>query len=247
MAHSRFSPSAAKRWMACPGSIQLSESIPFVMDTTIPAATGTLVHHMVEMLLKERLENVTLSDYWLDREEEIDGFNIKVTKQMIDCAEVYVDYVKNRQEELEGTLLIEEKLYINEISSECWGTGDATILGKKANRIAVIDLKSGKFPVDVENNPQLMIYGLGALARYGDDKTTMELTIVQPTSYHKDGKIRVWDITADNLVEWGFNILKPAIEACLEPEPVFNAGRDQCRFCRAKEICEAYKKYEVST
>ena len=84
MAHSRFSPSAAKRWMACPGSIQLSESIPFVMDTTIPAATGTLVHHMVEMLLKERLENVTLSDYWLDREEEIDGFNIKVTKQMID-------------------------------------------------------------------------------------------------------------------------------------------------------------------
>jgi hypothetical protein len=109
MAHSRFSPSAAKRWMACPGSIQLSESIPFVMDTTIPAATGTLVHHMVEMLLKDRLENVTLSDYWLDREEEIDGFNIKVNKSMIDCAEVYVEYVKKRQEELEGTLLIEEK------------------------------------------------------------------------------------------------------------------------------------------
>ena len=70
MAHSRFSPSASKRWMACPGSIQLSESIPFVMDTTIPAATGTLVLHMVEMLLKDRLENVTLSDYWYDRDWE---------------------------------------------------------------------------------------------------------------------------------------------------------------------------------
>ena len=74
MAHSRFSPSAAKRWMACPGSIQLAESIPFVMDTTMPAAKGTLVHHMVEMLLKDRLENVSLSDYWLGRKEEIDGF-----------------------------------------------------------------------------------------------------------------------------------------------------------------------------
>ena len=123
MAHSRFSPSASKRWMACPGSIQLSESIPFVMDTTIPAATGTLVHHMVEMLLKDRLENVTLSDYWLDREEEIDGFNIKVTKQMIECAEVYFEYVKKRQEELDGTLLIEEKLYIDEISPGVIVTG----------------------------------------------------------------------------------------------------------------------------
>ncbi len=75
---------------------------------------------------------------------------------MISCAEQYVEYVQQRQEELEGNLLIEEKLHIDEISPECWGTGDALILGKKSNRIAVIDLKSGKFPVDVEHNEQLM-------------------------------------------------------------------------------------------
>jgi len=242
MAHSRFSPSAAKRWMACPGSIQLAESIPFVMDTTMPAAKGTLVHHMVEMLLKDRLENVSLSDYWLGREEEIDGFNIEVTKEMVSCAEQYVEYVQTRQEDLNGKLLIEERTRIDEISQECWGTVDALILGKEANRIAVIDLKSGKFPVDVEHNEQLMIYALGALSRYGNENTTVELTIVQPTSFHRDGKIRSWDISAENLVEWGFNILKPAIDACLEEEPVFNAGRDQCRFCRAKDICNSYNQ-----
>ena len=245
MAHSRFSPSGSKRWLACPASIQLAESIPFVMDTTRPAAQGTLVHHMVEMLLKDRLENVSLSDYWLGREEEIDGFNIEVTKDMVSCAEQYVEYVQTRLEELDGRLLIEEKVHIDEISQECWGTVDALVLGKKSNRIAVIDLKSGKFPVDVINNEQLMIYGLGALSRYGNESTTIELTIVQPTSFHRDGKIRSWDISAENLVEWGFNILKPAIEACLEEEPVFNAGKDQCRFCRAKDICDSFKQSEV--
>ena len=54
--------------------------------------------------------------------------------------------------------------------------------------------------MDVINNEQLMIYGLGALSRYGNESTTVELTIVQPTSFHRDGKIRSWDISAENLV-----------------------------------------------
>ena len=162
-AHSKFSPSASKRWITCPGSISLSEDVPY--SSSYAAASGTLVHNMVEMLLKGHLENVSLSDYWLDKKEVYDDFEVTVTKDMIKCAETYVHYVETRTQELEGKLLIEEKLRIDEISEDCWGTGDAVILGKKSNRIAVIDLKSGKFPVEVQDNTQLMIYGLGALSR----------------------------------------------------------------------------------
>lgn len=229
-AHASRSPSASKRWMSCPGSIKLSEDIPF--SSSYAAASGSIVHNMSEMLFKGHLENVSLSDYWLDKTEVYDDFEVTVTKDMIKCAETYVHYVETRTQELDGKLLIEEKLRIDEISEDCWGTGDAVIIGKKTNRIAVIDLKSGKFPVDVQDNTQLMIYGLGAASRYANENTTIELTIVQPLGFHKDGPIRSWDISATDLVDWGYDILKPAIDATFEEEPEFLVG-EWCRFCPA--------------
>ena len=47
----------------------------------------------------------------------------------------------------------------------------------------MIDFKFGKFPVKPpQENYQLWIYSLGALARYGDIDTKVEMTIVQPRS-----------------------------------------------------------------
>jgi hypothetical protein len=88
---------------------------------------------------------------------------------------------------------------------DVWGTADAIIIGK--NRLVVCDLISGKFPVEAKDNTQLMIYGLGALSRYGNEDTTMELTIVQPRGFHPDGPVRTWDISAVDLVEWGYESL----------------------------------------
>ena len=121
------------------------------------------------------------------------------------------------------------------------GTADALILSKQ--RIAVIDLKSGKWPVDVENNTQLMIYALGALSRYGDENTTMEITIVQPRSWHKDGPVRTWDVSAEDLVDWAYGTLKPACDLAEEETPQEILG-DHCRFCNGKAMCVAYKKGE---
>ena len=75
-------------------------------------------------------------------------------------------------------LLIEERVSMEEISEHIWGTADAILIGEK--ELEIIDLKSGKFPVDVENNTQLLIYALGALSRYGNEDTVVTMTIVQP-------------------------------------------------------------------
>ena len=56
MAHAKLSPSAAKIWMACPGMPQLLASMDVEYKVGIPAATGTLIHEMVETLLKGRLK-----------------------------------------------------------------------------------------------------------------------------------------------------------------------------------------------
>lgn len=237
--HALLSPSASNIWMKCAGMPKLAQNVPYQVSG--PAANGTLIHSMVEMQLKERMENTTLEGYWLDRQENIEDFIITVDQDMIDCAKTYVDYVRQRQKELDGKLLIEEKVAIEEISEDCYGTADAIIISK--NRLSVIDLKSGRYPVEPKNNTQLMIYGLGALARYGDENTTMELTIVQPRSFHIDGPIRSWDISATDLVDWGYEILKEATDACMKEEPEYNAG-EHCRFCNAKALCPTYKKFK---
>lgn len=236
MAHALLSPSASNIWLKCPGMPKLAQDVPYQVSEA--AANGTLIHSMVEAQLKDRLDGVTLEDYYLDKEEAIEDFVIKIDQGMIDCAKSYVEYVKKRQEELDGRLLIEERVSIEEISPDVWGTADALIIGK--NRLVVCDLKSGKFPVEAKDNTQLMIYGLGALSRYGNEDTTMELTIVQPRGFHKDGPVRSWDISAVDLVEWGYESLKQATDACAEEEPEYNFG-DHCRFCNAKAKCPVYQ------
>ena len=242
MAHAKLAPSSIFRSIRCTGSVIPNSEAP--NTSSLPAARGTAIHEMCEQLLKDRLDNITLSDYWLGKTVELEGFAIEIGLEEIMIAETYVNYIRQRTEELNGKLLIEEKLYMNEISDDCWGTSDAVILGEN-NRMVVADLKSGNFPVDVSFNEQLMTYSLGALARWGNENTVIEMTIIQPSkkSFHRDGPIRSFDIQAVDLIDWGFNILKPACEEALGESPTYNAG-DWCRFCAYKPDCLTFQKHQ---
>ena len=241
MKHADLSPSSAERWFACPGSISLSKDVNYVV--TKPAVEGTLLHQISEMKLKDRLDGdgISLKSYWLGKVEKVEDFEIEVDEEMIDCAEAYVDFVQQKTKKKKGKLLIEEQVTLEEINPRCWGTADALILANK--HISVIDFKSGRYPVEVEHNKQLKIYGLGALARYGSEDTVLDLTIVQPRAKHKDGSIRTTTIKAQDLVLWGFNELKSACDSCEEENPKFNFG-NHCRFCPAKDKCDTYKSFQ---
>ena len=72
------------------------------------AARGTSTHEMVEALLKNRLDGISLADYYLGRTVDVDGFSFDITQDDIDMAEIYVDYINRRTEELNGKILVEE-------------------------------------------------------------------------------------------------------------------------------------------
>ena len=232
--HSKYSPSSAERWFACPGSIKLSEGIERE-PVGRPALVGTFIHNMAEMLMKGHLEGVTLEDYWLGKSETVENVEIYADQDMIDCAKFYVDYIEKRSNELKAKPLIEEQVSIEEINAECWGTSDAILFNKDV--IEVVDLKTGKWPVSPQNNLQMSIYALGALARYGHEDMKVIMTIVQPRA--KD-KVRSWETSAEYLVDWGFSDLKNALDACEAETPNYAFG-EQCRFCPAKRVCETYK------
>jgi uncharacterized protein YjbK len=63
-------------------------------------------------------------------------------------------------------LLVEQKLPISKITGEpdAFGTADVIILGDKT--LAVVDLKTGHTPVEVEDNEQLEIYTAAAILHY---------------------------------------------------------------------------------
>lgn len=229
MGHSIWAPSSADRNMACAGSAKLSAGQPD--RPSLAAATGTVIHRIGEYGLRNEGD----IDFYLDTVEFADGFEVPITDREIAVARDYIKYVTGRREELGGDLYIEQRLHASEIHKECYGSGDAVIVAPKT--IDIIDLKTGRMPVEIADNKQLKIYALGALQMFAsDDVETVTTTIVQPTTYHKDGSARSHTYDVSNLVDWGFDVLRPAILASFSDEPEFNEGA-WCRWCPAKTIC----------
>ena len=48
--HAQVSPSAAYRWISCPGSVAMSKGLPDD-EGTVYAMEGTIAHHMAELIL----------------------------------------------------------------------------------------------------------------------------------------------------------------------------------------------------
>ena len=108
----------------------------------------------------------------------------------------------------------------------------------------VIDFKYGKgVKVDAENNRQMMIYALGALhwAQMLYDIEAVRMVIVQP----RLGGISEWGQTAEDLLAWGEDELRPAARAAFDGSGVYCPGEDTCRFCKAAGSCRAQAEHFV--
>ena len=225
--HARFSPSAAKRLINCPPSLVLAEQ--FEEEESQYAAEGTAGHALAEHLIKKHLKirsKRPVSDYYSD--------------ELLEAVDEYVSFVIGeiedaRRECRTPTICVEQRVDASEYVDECFGTADAVIVTDKVAH--VIDLKLGKgVPVYAEENPQLMIYGLGVLhmAELLYDVETVRLTVFQPRLNNSS----TWDIAPSELKKWGEEVLKPRGAMALMGAGEFSAGA-WCRFCRARNQCRA--------
>jgi hypothetical protein len=109
------------------------------------------------------------------------------TDEMEDAVTGYVTYVVEQFGEAKRlspdghALLIEQRIDLTRYIEGGFGTNDAIIIAD--GTMEVIDLKYGKgVPVFATDNPQLKLYGLGALwaNELSYDIHTVRLSIVQP-------------------------------------------------------------------
>ena len=225
--HARFSPSSANRRLNCTPSLVLEEQ--FADEESQYAAEGSAGHAMAEYLIKKHLKQRSkrpVSDYYSD--------------ELLEAVDEYVSFVIGEIEEAKRicscpVFTVEQRVDASEYVDECFGTADMVIVTDKVAH--VIDLKLGKgVQVFAEDNPQLMIYGLGILgmAEMLYDVETVRLTIFQPRLNNSS----TWDIAPEALKAWGEEVLKPRGAMALMGAGEFNAG-SWCRFCKARNQCRA--------
>lgn len=219
MSHALLSPSASKRWIECPRSARLTEFLPDITSTY--ASNGTLAHSVAEGKLNKRLG-------YTDKKPNCED------AEMDEYTDDYVNFVLEQAAVLTNPIVyVEQRVNCSKYVPECFGTCDALIVSDGVFHI--IDLKSGSgIKVDAEENNQLRIYSLGALAMFDFiyDITTVRMSIFQP----KLGNCSTWEIPVGELTDWAENTLIPAAQLAWNGEGDYKAG-SHCQFCKAKAEC----------
>ena len=231
--HASLSPSAAARWINCPGSVRLSEQVPQEGSTSY-ADEGTVAHSLAEAKIRYNARQIGRDVF----DAEVD----RIRKSEYYCGEMdeATDFYANLVwEKLMGAgpdavLMVEQRLDLSDWAPDCFGTSDAVVIGGDA--IEGIDLKYGKTKVLAPGNPQLRLYGLGAAGLFEGlyDFSTVRMTIVQPRLDH----ISTEEIDLTDLVSWAVEVVKPAAKEAMDPtiRPTVAAG-DWCRWCPARAVC----------
>lgn len=235
--HARLSASSAHRWLECPPSVRATENIPDT--TTLYAEEGTAAHEVAEYKVRRYLgeTDIPVPNTGQFDAEEIDKYT-----------DTYLGYVTDKVETIkkscqDALVLVEQRLDFSNYVPDGFGTGDLVIITD--NVMQIIDLKYGKgVAVAADNNPQMMLYALGAINLFGHlyDIKTVQLSIVQP----RLDNISEWAISAADLTEWAETVLKPTAQLAAAGEGDFKAG-DHCRFCKLKATCRKRAKLMLET
>jgi hypothetical protein len=225
MAHAKLSPSAAARWMTCPGSMHLTPAFPQDRSSKY-AQIGTAIHSLSEKCLTVGKECKDFVGQTFD--------GIEITQEQAELGQIYVDYVR----EMPGLKLYEQRVSLEDVIPDCFGTADCVTL--RAGHLVVADLKTGAgVRVDVEENLQLLTYALGAFLKFDDlyafEKIT--LCIIQPPL----NNISVWTIDRLRILQHAADLQAAALAIETEPNK-FVMSEKACGFCHVKTVCPEMKR-----
>src|SRR5271166_1205947 len=252
--HSLFAPSAAHRWMPCPGSMSFPENRE-QGESNAYADDGTATHAFAAL----QLTGAGTHDVIVNGKEYI------LDEERAARVQGYIDDVRGRA--IGGHLFVETKIDLSDyLGQGQGGTADAAIALPEKRLGIIEDLKDGSgekvwasylvkpatdtTPEIREPNPQLALYALGMLPSFelfGEIDDVL-LVIYQPKLNHIDE----FKISREHLLAFGdkaaeaMRVASRAMEVA--PDSLTNlgylqAGAKQCCWCRAKTKCPALKKF----
>lgn len=238
--HALLSPSSAHRWLNCPLAPRLEATLP--EKPSEYAREGTVAHSVCEITAKKKFKKVKAAEY--NRVIKKLKTDAVWDDEMLHTAETYVEHLTERAMEFanEPYIAFEVKVDISDYVPEAFGRCDCVMFG--GDTLIITDYKHGKgVPVSPDENPQLMLYALGALKLY---KPLFGAALKNVTAYIDQPRINAydgWTCTVDELLAWGENV-KPKAQMAFMGFGEYHAG-DWCRFCRANGICKAQAEQQI--
>ena len=224
--------------MRCPGSVREEAKYPSGGPSGKSAVDGTHSHTLLEMCLNEGKQAI---DYvqreLLDHEGEF-----IVDEERVNRVQLALDYINKRFAELGGERFAEEKVnpahYLER--DDLKGTADVQIVGR--DTLEIIDYKDGMVAVSANNNLQLELYALGAMANYHNpdgslpfDKVVM--TIIQPKLLMQGADpVSSCEVSVDDMLNKVAKF-KLAASSTDDPAAPLIPGDNQCRWCAHKGAC----------
>lgn len=257
--HAVLGASSASRWLACPPSARLAESMNarFGSKTSSFAEEGTKAHELAEIKVRlavyeaDGMTTARYSRLSAEEKEAYPGINRfryealreklgEIPKDMEQATDSYCDiimekYLSAKDRDPGAKLLLEQRLDYSKWVPSGFGTGDCMIVSD--HLLEVCDYKHGKgIPVDAVNNPQIRLYSLGGLARFGNlyDFPAVRGTIIQP----RLDSVSEETLTREDLLHWAETEVVEKAKQAWAGTGEFAAG-EHCRFCPAKAVCAA--------
>lgn len=238
--HSSLGASNAHRWMPCPGSVNMAAALA-ASPSSKYAEEGTRAHTLGEVCLRTEADPAS----WLGK--KIDG--TFVTQEMVDAVTLYVQTCRELRD-VNVEWRIEQRFDLSPLKPPVpmFGTADFVAYDPDEYVLDIVDLKYGMgVVVEAKGNVQLQYYALGAAVspeQQGKKIKRVRMTIVQPRAGHPDGPVRTWEITFEELVEFGVRLLVAANATTAADAPRI-AGK-QCRWCPASGICPEQREQALA-
>lgn len=252
--HALFSPSAAHRWIECPGSMAWEGNIGD-SESSVYADDGTASHTWAAMCLKSSQD----AAYFIDTQCTINEVAYKMDEERADFVQVYLDHV--RRLAMGGILFVEHWVDLSRWLGEGQGgTADAGIIVPRKKLVAAVDLKYGVGErIDAGYlkdgkllpNHQLGLYGLGLVedARLlGVEPDSVLLVVIQPRLNHiSEAEFSVADLEAlGERAKVASHYAYLAISGSpkdAEIQKLMHPDDKTCRWCRAKAECPKLAKF----
>lgn len=217
MAHSKlFSPSAAKRWLTCWASAQLNADKE--RKSNPDADRGTVLHEWMQKNLNAETPDFTT-----------------IPAGDVADAKVALAAAKLALEDFPDALLLEQEVVLHGMP-EIFGTVDLIAYNELEEHLLILDYKFGYGEVEVEMNPQLMIYALGSMAVLPIKVKTVTMCVVQP---QRSKNPQFFTMKAAELDYWVETDLEPAYQAIKDGSTSFKIDDDACKWCPSKLTCPA--------
>ena len=237
----KLSPSASERFLICTASIKHQNAF----EESKWSVLGNLQHEVAFLRLAQLFkgeDNQKEIDKLTDPNNEYKTSNGKLTVKWTNTCDKnvdeYVSYIKKLHKKFNPKILfLEYKFNFMFYGYKMFGTADVAMVLDNMD-VVIVDLKTGRNKVETEDNPQMLLYGMGfvqeIIKKLKKTPQNVYISVAQPLAYNME--IVKYSIT--QVARW-YNSLAIPMDKINNNKLTYTPHKKACKYCDYSDECMA--------